>query len=230
MGRDFLPRRDLDFLHWSTTFAKAVAEHGDAVGAPPDLVAGYQVLHAAFAEAYEVASLPATRTLVTVEQRRQARAAVADAARRLSGIIQRHPGLSDGQRIELGLTVPRDRRRAIAPPGERPTVFATVDPEGLGLRLFLDRRPDGAAMAAVYLHLHEGDDRPVDMATLPVAMTVSRTRLILPVPAGPATAASVSARWLSPRGQPGPMARAVTVHLPFRPVDPRDMAANRAAA
>ena len=140
--------------------------------------------------------------------------------------------MSDGKRIELGLTVPRDRRRAIAPPDERPTVFAQLNPGRSSLSVYLGRRPDGAAMAAVnlYLHPHGDDDRPVDMTALPVAMTVSRTRLTLPLPAGPATAASVSARWLSPRGDPGPMADAVTVHLPYRPFGPAGSVPTRAAA
>jgi hypothetical protein len=119
---DFLPRPDLSLLAWSRTFGEGLNAQQVALGIPLDRVAAYDALLADFVEAMRVVTDPATRSPTNVLRKDTARAALVASTRALARTIQGVEGLSDTDKIRLGLTARKTRGAPIAAPATVPTL------------------------------------------------------------------------------------------------------------
>lgn len=215
MPRDFLPRREADLLAWAENFAGRIAADAGAYGLTPAQAAAFEARRSAFAAAYAVATTPGSRTRPAVAAKDAARAALEAEARALAAVVRAGPGVSDAQRVGLGLR-PRGAGRArIGRPGDRPTV-RVAEVVGRRIRVVLSEagapgrgKPRGVAGAAVLYHV--GESAPTDAAEWSFGLQTTRAEAELAV--GPAAEAGarvwVTARWFNPRGELGPWAEAV---------------------
>jgi hypothetical protein len=113
---DFIPGREPELVTWSADFlANVIAIGATNIGLVAAQQTALQAAVNAFTSAYGVANDPATRTRPAVAQKRSKKEQMLAIVRQLAGVIQRHPGTTDAQRAQLGLTVPAQRRPGRAP-------------------------------------------------------------------------------------------------------------------
>lgn len=129
MPRDYIPQNDAQLNAWAANFGQKLGLDPARFGAPASAVAEFQALSADFAAKLAMAADPATRTCVSIADKRAGKAPLIAQARLLARIIHACPATTDPMRAELGLTV-RDRADAGAAAGQ---------PAGAERRV--DRRP-----------------------------------------------------------------------------------------
>lgn len=130
------------------------------------------------------------------------------ATRGLVAIIQAYPGVTDGQRIDLGITVRDDDPGRIPVPGEMP-VLQVAGSRGRVLSLRLKRadgtvgKPKGVTSAQLWRYV--GDVPPGELSGWEMLPSTTKTRPQVVLPEGTAAGTRVwlSAAWLNPRRQMG---------------------------
>jgi hypothetical protein len=106
MPKSFFPRTDSGMFTWSEHLAAKLLAAPEAYGVTQEAAAELAALQADYAAAYLRASDPSTRTRSAVIGRRAALAALKAAARRAVMAVRADPGVTDAQKVDLGLTVP----------------------------------------------------------------------------------------------------------------------------
>jgi hypothetical protein len=210
MPHDALPRRDHPLASWCARLADALLDApANFYGVSPADAATLRDLAAAFAEALAVVDDPAACTSVARTRKRESRARLEPFARRVARVATAHPGVSDVDRINLGLNV-RDRpaRRRVAVPAARPV--ARIDPYGR-VRVYDPSRPHaggtrppGAWATLIFVRVG-GDAPPLSPDECYLAAVTARGAVTLKLP--PEALGEkiwVFARYVSERGDLGP--------------------------
>jgi hypothetical protein len=119
--RDFIPESDRSFLSWITNFLKNLFPVLSRTNFPPD---EYQKLTAQrddFAQKFEMAGEPATRTSVAVEAKNSARKLLEVAVRvDVKAYLTYNPHVTDEDRIAMGLPIHKTTRTRVPMPEEKP--------------------------------------------------------------------------------------------------------------
>lgn len=219
--RCFLPTTDRGLLAWSANAAVRVAAEPGLYNVTPEWAAAYVATQAAYAAALKRATEPGTRGPVSVQKKNVAKKALDRASRELARWVRAQPGLTEAQRVDLGLLVPRKGSRAVVP-RTRPRVFAQAAAGGrLEVKLSDSvlparrGRPRGVRGAQVYVHVGAAAPEKLDDWSQ-VVMTQERRRLIdVRWPAADRGSLGVwvwvTARWRNGRGEAGPLANPVRV-------------------
>ena len=213
MGRDFLPRADGALDAWTRRFADALVASPEAYRVPIDAALAYAALQARWAEAYGRTTNPNTRSAVDVTAKDDVRAELVAETRRLARLV-RAEGVSNELLTRIDLPVPRARRRRVRPPAERPRLGVTAQADGsLQVRIRGDSfdakaRPSNAVGAMLLWHVGPEQPATTDGWTF-AGLTTERTATLRPD--WPTIAASggsllITAAWLSPRLELGPLA------------------------
>lgn len=106
MGRSFFSRPDAELLAGSRAFAGAIQSDPESYGLSAEIAAQYQAVNDTYAACYAIAVAPGTRTKSTVINKNEARAELRKMASALARQINGTPGITNGQRAALGLSVP----------------------------------------------------------------------------------------------------------------------------
>lgn len=219
MAHDFIPRRDLGFLHWSRNLSTRINATPEAFGLSPAQAGAYGDLHSAYASALRTATDPSTRTSPAVQMKNDTRRAAEREARRLARLIQATPGVSDTQRSDLGLTVRDADPSPIPRPADRPALHVNLR-YGATVRVRIrdagsTRRgkPDGVAGASVFSHI--GAFPPPSLSEWMYEGNTTRPEMDITFPPDTAPGAKVwlTAYWYNPRAQRGPAAMPVSMHI-----------------
>lgn len=121
----YIPQSDADFNNWITNFAGLLTADPTAVGETAPTAAVMQADADAWATAYAAATDPATRTSPTVAAKDNARFTAEQTARPIAIRIRNNSAVTDAQRADYGLTIPK----TVPTPIPAPTSFPI-----LGLR------------------------------------------------------------------------------------------------
>lgn len=229
MRTDFLPRRDEDLRGWAANMAAHLAADPQRYGVPEPLAQELIQRQEAFAAAMQVAAEPGTRTVVTVSIKNDARRALEVAARQVAALARATPGVSDAERIGLGLR-PRKAGLTRTPRPDARPVVRIVSAVGYAIEIELADGPGGrrarpAQVAGAALFTHVGPAAPVDVEQWQYRGTVSRCRATLYFPGDtpPGSRVWCFAYWLNPRGEHGPSALPACTNLPGGAVLPRSI-------
>jgi hypothetical protein len=219
----FLPRTDAGLLAWSLNFDNKITADPTIYGLTVGQATAYDSLHQAFAEAYNTANTPVTRTPPSIVAKRDAKRALVAEARKLAAIVQAFPGTSNTMRSELGLTVRDDEPTPVPPPSESPeidivsAVLRTVrvrmhNEKTLGRR----GKPHGVQGATVLSYIGPVPPAPEDIHLWKFEGNTTRTSFELQFPssAPPGTTVWITAFWYNPRGESGPATPPVYTILP----------------
>jgi len=151
-----------------------------------------------------------TRTKAAVTRKNTSKRAVLARLRQLIRVIDAHPGVTDGMRVDLGLHVRDVVPTPVPAPATRPNVL--VDPDGafrLGDETMTDRRakPAGVVGAVILTKITEAAvEVPPSADEAQFALLATRTRSAVPVPASAkGKTLWVFARWYNLRGELGPV-------------------------
>jgi hypothetical protein len=220
MAHDFVPRRDVDFVHFSADFSAQINATPAAFGLTPAMASDYAALNDTLQNAYAIATAPNTRTGPNIQAKNKARQNAERELRRLARLIQATPGVSDAQKFGLGLTV-RDTEPSLIPrPVERPRVSVELL-YGSTVRITLrgqdsTRRgkPQDVAGATVFSYV--GTTPPTDPGNSSLWMQTNTTRprfVMTFQQVEPGAKVWIAARWFNPRQQTGPVCQPVYTHV-----------------
>jgi hypothetical protein len=111
MNKNFIPKPDAAFNTWQGNLMVGVAPQASAWNIPPDAVAALQTLQTRWITAYAAYENPATRNHLVVKEKRDARKAYeAETRKFVKAYLAYNPAVTDNDREELGLTVPKNSR------------------------------------------------------------------------------------------------------------------------
>lgn len=217
MAHDFIPRRDIDFAHWSARFSAQINANPDSFGLTAATAADYAALNDAWQSALAIALAPTTRTSPAIRAKDTARHNAQREARRLARIIQATSGVTNGQRVSLGLTVHDVELTPVPQPEQRPRVSAkllygstlriTVIDPGTARR----GKPEGVAGATILTYV--GDTPPANVRGW-MQTNTTRPRVDVTIQdVVPGAKVWIAARWFNPRQQAGPVSNPVTTHV-----------------
>jgi hypothetical protein len=220
MPKGFLPNSDRGLLLWANNFAQKINDSPSEVGLSVEQCEAFQAVADSYAQALKWAITPATRTRPAVQRKNDCREELRSAARALAPIIQAHPGVNDGMRISLGLTVRARKGSPIGKPQTAPTLevlaaqnrrvrirLRNLDPEGSRCK------PANVIGATILMCVSE--QFPSDLAAWSFARNTTKSRLDIRLPGSVPAGARVwlVARWLSAKLQHGPACTPVSTNL-----------------
>jgi hypothetical protein len=103
---DYIPRKDADYLQWMNNFIANLAGLIDKSGFPQERYDQLASLHNEFAQRLAEAGNAATRTVITIREKNEARAALSKEVRQaVKEFLAHNSAISDSDRGLLGVTV-----------------------------------------------------------------------------------------------------------------------------
>ncbi|MEM8782526.1 MAG: hypothetical protein AAGE65_06660 [Planctomycetota bacterium] len=221
MPTSYLPFREAELLTWTETFGSLIAATPGDYGLTEGQAQAYAMARQAFAEAYQTANEPLTRSPGNVEIKNTKKDALIEETRKLVRICQAAPGMNDDKRRALGITVP-DTSRTPVPPPEVAPAMDVVSVEGRTVHLRLReastgkrRKPDGVYSATIMKYVGGSIPTELDDWVLVGSDTRLDTSVEFPDSLTPGTKVWFTAFWLNRRAESGPMCVPVSTHLGF---------------
>jgi hypothetical protein len=214
-----IPNTEYELLAWGRSFIDVASPDPQQYGMTPQLLEELQNAYQAYATAWTLASAASTRTTVAVTSKNLAMREFQTVARRVVRVCDSWPGLTDAQRHDLGLHVRKQRVYRVAVPELVPRVDLR-GVQGFVVELLIREpstgkrvRPAGVHSVSIYSHV--GNDPPREPGMMRHRMTSTNLKVTLDFGFGlPAfSKVWVSACYLNPRGEPGPMSRPVPMNL-----------------
>lgn len=221
---DFLPRRQIDLLNWSSRFNNQIGANYEAYGLTFEQATEYNVVHNAYAAAFAMASSKTTNSTAANRQKRDTERALRRLARQIARQLKETPSVDRVARLRLGLTL-TDRGGGY-PPAPKPTTAPVVRIESrdggrVKIRLLNTAepsrrgRPRGALGALIMISYDVSPPvNPRDWSYVGVTGRTINT-LQLPVGLPPDSPIWITARWSNSRHELGPLATAVPLHIQF---------------
>lgn len=235
MAGDFFPRKDGEFVQFSSNLRRLIVADAEAYGLSEERAAQYAQLDDALSAAYRRATNKSTRTAGAVADKDTARAACEQALRKLSSTVKgmrRGAGIPVQNVIALGLN-PRDRggRHArIKAPQDAPGVWIeSAVGRRVTVRVFdkefpwRRRRPRGAKLALLFSFA--GDVPPKAMEHWHPRGLTNKLKATFEFPSNlpPGARVWVCARWVSRADGFSPLSDPIDANLPGDRSSPRPM-------
>jgi hypothetical protein len=209
MGSSFIPARQADLVEWSNNFATKIAVSPPAVGLTTAQSDNFTALNDAWIAAYNTYQDPANHTRANKLLKDAAKQTMIANARVLVGVIQKFPSITDAQRADLRITVPKGRT-PIQPPSSPPTIKSIVV-SGRVAKVTLrglegDRRGRPANVQGALVMSFAGPTPPDDVMLWKIEGLATRTTFDVTFPPTLAVGTLVwlSAAWYTARGMAGP--------------------------
>jgi len=217
MCKTYMPTTDAGAVDWSSKFATLINATPNIYGLTSIQTSEFGILNGNLQTAWQKIVNPATKTKVTVADKNAALKAMKKAARYLVLVIQGQPTVTDGQKIELGLTVRRTEHSPIPVPTQKPFIrVMKVDGRTVKIRLQQDAvrraKPAQVAGAAVFTYVGPLPPTSVDQWTF-LSNTTRPTFDIIFAP-GQAQIVWITAFWQNAKDESGPASAAISVSLP----------------
>ena len=121
--KDYIPYSDAQFDEWFRNFAAKVGPIATRLEMPPAMISAVTDAYANWQPGYAAQQTAKNAAQAATETKDELRDTGKEAVRPLVGLIQAYPGLTDGERAILGITVP-DRQ----PTPASPDYIATLAP------------------------------------------------------------------------------------------------------
>lgn len=224
MPETYLPNKEADLYQWATTFEAFLQATPTVVGITPAQSTAFSSVYANFANAYRAATDNATRTPAAIQTKNDAKAAMISGPggiRELVGIIQKFPGTTNTQRVELGITVADVEPSPVAPPTVAPEIdFIPTGTRTIKLRLHNEtslsrKKPEGVKGASIFYHV--GPTAPAELKDWTFQSSNTRTTVDVDLPAEVPAGSTVwfTAFWFNPRLQSGPATTPVSTIMQY---------------
>jgi hypothetical protein len=134
-NKDFLPRKDADFLQWTVNFSTALAKIAARIGFPDQAYQQLSTLKNIFSEKFNIAEAPETRTGPAIRDKTVARKNLAASLRQaIREYLTNNHLLTDTDRENLGLPVHKSGRTPSPVADKAPDV--EVDTSVIGRLIF----------------------------------------------------------------------------------------------
>ncbi len=219
---DYLPSREAQLLTFCTSFDEQINNTPEAFGLTAEQAANYSTLFTGFAAKYQAANDGTTRTPAIIAAKNTAKEALIANTRQLANLIQATPGVTDEQKIGLGLHVRDTTPTPVPPPSTKPVITIT-DIDGHFVYLTLrdntdpsSRKPEGVAGAILYTFV--GENPPMDgIVGWNYDGTTSKltTAVEFPSDLEPGTKCWITAAWANSKLETGKACPAVSLVINY---------------
>lgn len=227
MRKDFFPKREDQIVAWSGAFGERLLASYAEFGVSQPEAEQFWTLRTAFADAYiewSVAQAAGIRSKALTSSKLDAKAALEADARRLSRLIHAFRGITTAQLSSLGLCgrIGGGKNPAIGAPTSRPNLWVvSVVNRTVTVRLsdadgpFRRGRPRGVIGAAVFTHSKPGINPGITPSgwTFSTYATGRTVDVTFPDDVAPGQTVFLTAHWLSPRLEPGPLGNPIQVNI-----------------
>jgi len=214
-GTSFLPTTEAGLLNFSQNFDEQINETPEAFGLTLALAAAYSTLYTNYATTYANANHPTTRTPASIAAKNDAKEALIENTRQLALIVQGTPGVTNEQRVALGLTVRDTSPTRIPRPSSMPVIeFESVNGNRVYIRVHDNESPGRAkpeGVTGVYTYTYVGENPPTQIGAWKFEGSTSKTELFIDFPASvePGTKVWVTAAWANAKFEAGEATPAV---------------------
>ena len=216
---DFIPSQDPQALIWMSTFSAGLSANPSLYMITAPDAATIAAAVAAFDSALTAASNPATRTNVTVAAKDDARTSAEQICRQFAILIKYNAGISDPDKIAIGVRPVNPSREPIECPQTSPLVSIIAATPGVQTLRYADSttpdspaKPFGASELQLFVTVGTAPATDPEAAKFcgkftrnPVAVSFA--------PADNGKQATYFARWASRRGETGPWSLPVTMAI-----------------
>lgn len=219
MSNDYIPSPDAEALTWMQTFSGGIS----ASVATYDLVAAdataIDAKVDAFASAHAVAANPATRTPVTVNLKEAARGEAESICRQYAARIKVNAGISDANKIAIGVRPINTDRVPVPPPATSPLLNIVLATPGVQQLRYADSlTPDSGAKpagaASLQLFVAVGTAAAIDPDAADFRGAFTRNPLAVDFAAADdGKIATYFARWANLKGEVGPWSLPVSMRI-----------------
>lgn len=208
---DFLPEREDPLRQWAAAFSQKLTQDPGAVGVSAAQAAAFSALSDDYAAALQLVGSPTTDTSSNRQRKNTLKKALSKEARALARQINAWPGVTNGQRMSLGLTLQTPGRSRLPVPAMPPRV-RVLGVSGRRVEIRLERsgpstkRAKPAGVQGAVLFTYVGDEPPSALSGWSFYGHTTQTKATLELDPSlmPGTAVWVSAVWLNPRLEGGP--------------------------
>ena len=222
MAAPYIPPKEADLALWSQNFADLIDAAPSTYGLAPSDAAAIVAANDPWQASYLLATNPTTRTEVTVAQKNADRIAAVIVFRTYASQIRLNPGVSNSDKLALGLNLPNNAPSPIPPPPTFPILaIASAGPGMHEIRFADSASPSSRRKAAnaVQMQLFRG----VAPAAIPdpanttfyAAVTKQPFASVFTDPAEAGDVATYFARWVTRTGELGPWSAAVSMTVAF---------------
>lgn len=217
----YLPSREADLVTWSSNFSSVSQTYATECGLTVEQIAAYTNAQEEFAEAYQTAQHPSTRTPAAIEQKDGLKSALLLLTREFVAICQAAPGMTDTLRVQLGITVRSNEPTPVPIPSNPPQIdLLAVIGHTFKLRLHNGdstrrSKPTGVQGATVFSYV--GDNPPVNLADWKFEGSTTRTAVDVKIPGtvAPGTQVWLTAFWYNRRAESGPACTPIATGVGF---------------
>ena len=219
MSKVFYMGTDAQLLEGAANFSTLITAGPVPLGLTAAQATAYSTLNTAFASAYATASNPVTRTRVNVAAKDAARAVLIANTRLLANIVYAMPGVSNAQKLSLGLRLKSPPTPAPAP-GSAPLVdFISTVARTVKVRVHdgatpKRAKPPGVKSTTVFSFV--GPTAPATVAGWKYEGVSNKSVFDIVFPDTVANGALIwiAAVWNNAKNQSGPPSDPVSINIP----------------
>jgi hypothetical protein len=219
MANDYLPRKEAKALQWMESFAANISANPPLYMLTPADAASIQGAVDLFAAAFFLGKAPGTATRVTVLEKDQARVAAEQICRQYYSLIKLNAGISDSDKVGIGVRPLNRGRRPINCPMTSPALNILAATPGRQTLFFRDSlSPDsgGKPFGAIHLQLFValGEAKSASRESARFYGTFTRNPMTVKFDQGDdGRVATYFGRWASRRNQVGPWSLPVSMRV-----------------
>lgn len=215
----YISPRDSEALGWCQTFAAGLSSNPGAYMISVAEAAAIQLAVDAFASSYADAIDPAQRTPVVVSIKDESRNAAVQLCRQYATLIKYNAGISNPDKIAIGVRPVNPNRDPIECPQSSPVVNVVAATPGTHTVRFADSlepekraKPFGATEIQIYVAIADEPVTDWNEARFYGKFTKNPVAVAFE-PADNAKQATYFARWAGRRGDTGPWSNGVTMAI-----------------
>lgn len=220
MTAPYIPPSDAAFLAWSVNFSTLITASPATYGLVTADAVTIQAANDAYAAAQAVVDSPATKTVTTVAAKNAAKNSATGIYRTYASQIRINPGVSNSDKLALGLNLPNNSPSPIPAPTSSPIIAVIGSTPGQHTMRFADSntpdkrsKPQGVTAMQVFRTIG------VSVATDPDAAllygTFTKQPFAINYDSGDAGKVSTLwARWVTRTGLIGPWSSSVSAIVP----------------
>ena len=220
MANDYIPHADATFDTWQINYVTYFVANAAALGFDPlGDVATINAAQTAWDGSYAAHTTAQAAAKSATSIKETDRDGLIDVVRAFTGQIQANPAITDVQRAALGITIADTIPTPVGPPTTRPVLEVDTSQRLQITVSFRDEfaldkaKPDGVSGCEIWTKI--GDPAPIDLDETAYQATDTRTPHLLSFDgADGGKTAHIIGRWVSTRGEPGPISETVSATIP----------------
>lgn len=222
MAAPYIPPKEADLINWSQNFADLILASPSTYGLAPSDAAAIVAANDPWQAAYVTATNPGTRTEVTVAAKNAAKIAAVIVFRTYAAQVRINPGVSNSDKLDLGLNLPNNAPSPIVVPPTFPLISIAGAGPGQHEIRFADSttpsaraKPQNVIQMLLFRGIAVGPIVDPALCAFHAGVTKQPYQSIFSNPADAGKVATYFGRWVTRTGELGPWSAATSMTIAF---------------